>query len=565
MINAYIKDSRGRTWIGTEDGVLMIDGGNSYQFFHDPKSNKSLSNKAVNCIFEDSRHQIWLGLWNGGLNRYNEKTMSFDFFLHDPKRANSLGNPNVFSIFEYSETKELMVCTFGGLYILKDDRGGGTFEGAVDMSVEGNQLMLAGMEDSNNNIWIGAYTGLFRFHPESHKFEKFYLNRNSTDSNDRVNCIFEDSRERFWIGSSEGLHLMLENGEFLTYNQNDGLPVNYVVGILEDGHGNLWLGTTNGLTWFDPEKKTFKTYNEDDGLSTSEFRRKAFFKSDDGSLYVGGKGLNMFHPDSLSVNLAPPEVYLTELRVFNQPITQGSSDGILKHSIKETYEIQLDYHDTFFSIHYVGINLTSSYKNQYAYMLEGFDNQWNYVGDQRFATFTNLDPGTYYFRVRASNNDGIWNEKGAALKITINPPLWKTWWFRTFGILLLLALAFGFYFYRISAVKAINLRLESQVNERTQELKSRNDALARSEEAVGLQNEALIQKRNEIAGQRDLLAEQNRQLGEAKLIIEQQNAEILKQNQGLEEEVDRRTKELYRKISSFSNLRSLRHIIFAHP
>jgi signal transduction histidine kinase len=305
----------------------------------------------------------------------------------------------------------------------------------------------------------------------------------------------------------------------------DGLPVNVIRGIMEDSKGNLWLGTTKGLTVFNPVTKAIKTYDESDGLISNEIRRKSFFKAANGQMFVGGKGVNTFFPDSIISNPNKPSVYLTDLKIFNKSINPKTNDGILKDDIAETKEIFLDHTQTFFSLHYVGINFTASYKNQYAYKLEGFDEDWVLVGSQRSATFTNLDPATYIFKVKASNNDGLWNEEGASLIIHVLPPWWATWWFRMLGVLFMVASALGFYRHRIRVIANSNRKLSALVKEQTKEL-------IQSQEELATQNEELIQSQEEIAAQRDLVSKHNESLEEE---VTKRTQELVEYNQQLEQ------------------------------
>lgn len=536
LINAVLKDSKGRFWIGTEDGVLLYEKNRLHHFRHDPLQPNSLSSNAVNCLYEDSRHQIWTGHWNGGLNRFDEAHRNFIRYTANPNRPGSLTNANVFSIVESTATGELLVATFGGLHILKDQRAG-IFENINDYPHEGDQLMLTLTEDHNKNVWVGSYSGLGLFDRTTNKIKRFNITSDTTEANDRVNCIFEDSKKRLWIGSYGGLHQMVDEHTFITYTIKDGLPVNLVHFILEDSRGNLWLGTSHGLTVFNPGGRTFKTYDESDGLVSVEFRRKAFCKSGDGRMFVGGHGLNAFYPDSINGNPNVPPVFLTDLKVFNQSVVPNGKDGILKDAISATQEITLNHDHAFISIHYVGINYTASYKNQYAYMLEGFDAGWNYVGTQRFATFTNLNPGTYTFRVKASNNDGIWNEEGASLVIHVLPPWHQALWFRAIAIGFCIFIITIAYYLRVGSVERQNAKLEELVDLRTRELREKNEQLA-------VREQELIHSQEETSTQRDQLADQNKQLEEASKIIERKNLEILKHNETLEGEVEKRTRDL---------------------
>jgi len=522
LVNAVLKDSKGRFWIGTEDGILLFDKNALHHFRHDPRNKNSLSSDAINCLFEDSKHQIWTGHWNGGICRFDEVKKNFVRYVADPTRPGSLLNANVFSIAESPKTGELLVGTFGGLHILHDQKAG-IFENINDYPHEGDQLLLTVTPDHKGNIWIGSYSGLGLLNESNHTIKRFHITSDTTETNDRVNCIYEDKKKRLWIGSFGGLHQMIDDNTFVTYTTKDGLPVNLIQGILEDSRGNLWLGTSHGLTMFNPETKTFKTYDESDGLVSSEFRRKAFFKSDDGHLFAGGRGLNAFYPDSINSNPNVPPVFITDLKIFNQSVKPNGPDGILTDAISETKEIFLDYKHAFISLHYVGINYTASYKNQYAYKLVGFDADWNYVGDQRFATFTNINPGTYTFRVKAANNDGLWNEVGTSLIIHILPPWWKTLWFRTLAVILIITLFTLAYYLRVGRIQRQNIRLEELVELRTREL---------------------VQSQEETSSQRDQLADQNKMLEDATKTIERKNLEILQHNETLELEVEKRTKEL---------------------
>jgi ligand-binding sensor domain-containing protein/signal transduction histidine kinase len=522
LVNAIIKDSKDRMWIGTEAGLVLRDENGTHYFKNDSKNINSLGSNAVTCIYEDHKHRIWVGLWNGGINRFVENTRSFVRYESDPNRKGSLTNPYVFSLTQYSKTGELLVSTLGGLNILKDEKAG-IFENKFEYLREADKNHITLFEDSKQNIWVGAFSGLSLYSLESKTIQQLNILNDTTNVNDHVNSIFEDHNGVLWIGSNKGLHQMISPTKFITYTIKDGLPVNIIQAIVEDSKGNLWLGTTKGLTVFDPVTKAFKTYGKSDGLLSNEIRRNSFFKAKNGQLYVGVTGINTFFPDSVISNPNKPLIYITDLKIFNQSIKPKGNDGILKDDIAETKEIYLNHTQTFFSLHYVGINFTDSYKNQYAYKLDGFDTDWVNVGTQRFATFTNLDPGTYIFQVKASNNDGLWNEEGTSLIIHILPPWWATWWFKIFGVLFIGASGYAFYRHRIRVIAKSNKKLSALVKERTKELRETNKALIKSEDEIAAQNEELIQSQEEISAQRDL---------------------VFRQNENLEEEVSRRTQEL---------------------
>jgi signal transduction histidine kinase len=253
-----------------------------------------------------------------------------------------------------------------------------------------------------------------------------------------------------------------------------------------------------------------------DGLRSSNFKSNACFADTNGLFFFGGKGISFFYPDNIRDNSYIPNVFITELGILNEPTKPGDVMGILQHQISETKEISIPPEYTYFSLKYVAINFTATSKNKYAYKLEGFHTDWNYVGNQRSVMFTNLDPGTYTFKVKACNNDGLWNQEGTALIIHILPPWWKTWWAKIAATLMVIGCVTLAYKLRVRNIRQQNKTLELQVQKRTEELAQ--------------QNEELIQSQEEITAQRE--------------IIEQQNNKIIKRNETLEAEVEERTHDL---------------------
>jgi ligand-binding sensor domain-containing protein/signal transduction histidine kinase len=545
LVNVIFMDSKDRMWIGTEDGLILKDKTGSQRFRFDRHNKNTISSNAINCVYEDSQHRIWVGVWEGGINRFVEKSKTFARYGDEPGHKGNLKDPNVFAIAQSSKTGELLVSTFGGLHILKDEERG-IFENPFVYPNEGDQIQFAVLEDRAQNIWVGARSGLYIYSLETKKIKQVNIWEDTTKASEQVNCIYEARDGTLWVGSSGGLHQMTSPGKFTSYSVKDGLPVDFIQGILEDEKGNLWLGTSKGLSLFNPSTKKFKNFDESDGLLSNELRRKAFLRKKDGQIFVGGKGINTFFPDSIKFNPNKPSVYITGLKIFNEFIKPHGADGILQNDIADTKEIYLHAEHNFFTISYVGINFTSSYKNQYAYKLEGFDKDWINAGTQRFATFTNLDPARYVFRVKASNNDGLWNEEGASIIIHVLPPWWKTWWARSLFGLGIAGLAFLIFFTRTRRILKQNRELEHAVDQKTKELQQTNLALRKSEEEIteknkkltrqsdelAAQNEELMQSQEEVSAQRDLMAQQNENL---EIEVAKRTNELVEYNQQLEQ------------------------------
>jgi serine phosphatase RsbU (regulator of sigma subunit) len=473
-----------------------------------PKA-QSFLNRPILSIYEDDKNRIWVGTWEGSVGFFDETKPQFVVFEPLPNKPNQLANRNIFGILQSSQTKELLLISGGdrgGLHILKNETEQ-TFENYTHSPEDKTSISSIWCkkiyEDSKKNIWIGAL-GLSRFDLNSKKFTNYLHDDKDEKSiiNNITNAIFEDSKGRLWVGTSGGLSMMLGD-KFVNYTKADGLPSNSIYGILEDSQGNLWLSTGEGISKFDVEKKTFRNYDESDGLQSKQFKYGSYCKAKDGALFFGGvNGLNIFYPDSIKDNTHTPSVLITGLKLFNKPVAVGAYDSLLKMDISQTEKIVFNHEQSVFTLDFVALNLTHSNKNQYAYKLEGFEKEWNYVGSQRSANYTSLPAGTYTFRVKACNNDGKWNEEDTRLIIEILPPFWETWWFRLIVATIFLASGMVFYKVRMYQIKQLNKKLEQKVEEQTHEIRI---AL----EEVQTMNEELHQSQEEIVAQRDSLEVKN--------------------------------------------------------
>jgi signal transduction histidine kinase len=283
-----------------------------------------------------------------------------------------------------------------------------------------------------------------------------------------------------WIGTAGGglNRFDRETETFTYYREKDGLPNDVVYGILEDSRGYLWLSTNKGLSKFDPQTETFTNYDVNDGLQGNEFNGGAFHKSRDGEMFFGGlNGLTAFYPENIQDNNFMPPVVLTSL-------TQGGEDVHVGQALESVKEIAFHWPNNFFEFEFAALSYTQPEKNQYAYRLEGLKEDWNYIGTRRFGRYTNLPSGTYTLRIKGSNNDGIWNEKGTAITIKVVPPFWGTWWFRGIVALALVGSVVGGYRLRVKGIEARSRELEAQVEQRTAELRQEVEQRTQVEEAL---------------------------------------------------------------------------------
>ncbi|HEV8539083.1 MAG TPA: triple tyrosine motif-containing protein [Bacteroidota bacterium] len=373
-------------------------------------------------------------------------------------------------------------------------------------------------------------------------------------SSDIVCSILESSDGRLWIGTYNGLNLFnRETNSFTRFTTRSGLPNNFVLGILEDDSGFLWLSTNGGgLSRFDPKTKTFRNYDVNDGLQSNEFNQIAAFKSTDGEMFFGGvHGLTSFFPDSIKDNPHIPPIRLTSFKIFSQ--------GREPTRIVRDYDsVSLEYPENTISVEFTALDYTMPIKNQYAYMLEGFDKEWVYCGTRRFATYTNIDPGDYVLRVKGSNNDGLWNEAGISIPLFVAPPFWKTLWFRGGLGLSIVLLMSGAFYSRIRSVKKKNIFLEQKVRERTQELSRTNESLSeeietrkRVEEELVTYEHQLEDKVREQTGELSMTVDSlereivERKNAEEKLLEYQKQLQSLASQLSLSEEQERRRMATY--------------------
>ncbi|MCD4749049.1 MAG: hypothetical protein K8R59_06725 [Thermoanaerobaculales bacterium] len=482
---SILEDRTGALWIGTMEGLDRFDPetGDFVHYRHDPNDPRTLPAGRIQQVYEDHQGTIWVGTWKGGLGRMELHTGAFVTYRSDLENPSALASDKVMAVHEDS-LGNLWVGTVGGLHLL--DRERGTFTRFVKdpndpMSI-GDDFVWVIHEDRRGRLWIGTDAGgleLFDRADRTFSHLRSVPSDPTSISSNRVQAIYEASSGLLWIGTANGLNSFdPDTGRFTRYLRQKGLPSAHVNGILGDDVGHLWLSTNRGLSRFDPTSGSFRSYTTSDGLQGGLFSPGAALRTSDGSMYFGGvNGYNVFHPDRVKDNPHPPPVVLRSFRRFDEPVS-------LDRPLEEIDRITLSHRDNFFSIDFAALDYTDSARNRYAYILDGFDRGWVEAGTRSFATYTNVNPGSYVFRVKGCNSDGVWNELGADVTITITPPFWGTWWFRLLVGGLVLVSVFGWYRMRIRRIEAERRRLEELVTKRTFQLKQRQDQLERIDSIV---------------------------------------------------------------------------------
>jgi ligand-binding sensor domain-containing protein/signal transduction histidine kinase len=472
VVGSFAENPEGDIWIATQGGALNLWKrlANTFTRYNpEPGNLNSLSTYGTMCVYQGKKNNyVWIGTYGFGMDRYDPKTNSFKHYVKGTNPG-QLNNDAVYALMEDSKGNVWIGTNGGGVNVLDQTTGIITKymnDPNNNKSLSGNYIRSL-YEDKKGNIWVGT-TGVSIFNPSTKTFTTY-----PGFEADIIFSICEDSKGNMWIGTlGDGLYKLDPlTRKLISYTTAEGLPDNTINGIAEDDKGNLWLSTNNGLCRFDPVTGACKTMGIDNGLQGFEFSQGACFKTSKGEILFGGiNGFNVVRPDNVIQNEVAPAVVISSFKIFNKTINANQDGSPLKEDISNTKEITLSYDQSIISFDFAALNFTAPEKNQYAYMLEGFDKAWIYCGNQRTATYTNLDPGEYTFRVKASNNDGVWNEKGTSIKISITPPFWQTWWFKLIAIAALLASVYAVYKIRMRSIDRQREQLEQQVQERTQSL-----------------------------------------------------------------------------------------------
>jgi len=453
VVSSILEGRDRRLWVGLGGGGFdCIDrvSGKIRHFKNDPLDANSLSENDVVTLYEDEEGRLWIGTSRGGLNCYDPSTGRFSRFTAEPHRPGSIASNWVQQIHKTRDGL-FLVGTNAALQVF--DRSSGIFSAfrpAVKPGSPAFPLTLqvnAVFEDREGELWIGTWLdGLWRYNPATLEL-RHYLPEPGLGhgiSSTKVTTLCEDSHGAIWIGThSGGLNCLdKRTGVFITYTTKDGLPNDVVFGIQEDQHGNLWISTLNGLARFDPRQKSFRIYDEADGIINNQFNWRASYQSSEGMIYFGGaNGLIAFFPDSIRIDPSPPPVALTSLKIFNQ-------EAVLPRPLRAMKEVMLPYRQNFFTIEFTALDIAPPRKHHFLYRLQGIDPEWTSPGIQTLAAYTDIRPGFYNFSVKACNADDIWSEP-VSLAIRVLPPWWQAWWFKIGIALLAIGATFAVYRYRI--------------------------------------------------------------------------------------------------------------------
>lgn len=472
------EDSDGMIWAGTDGGGLNMFDPATGMFSHyknDPSDRNSLCGDYVLSVCEDKQGDLWIGTYGNGISIYNKKKKTFRHLKSNPDSRTGLTSNYVWYIYRDSRDRMWIGLCPGGVNVYDPSNGQFTcyFHDISDRSSLIHNNIHSIFEDSKGNMWIGTNGGGLDRIDLSGNITHFHHDpgKNSISHN-CIGHVFEDRNGNLWIGTDAGLNFLDTKTQKITdVGAEHNLPECFIYGILEDNDRKLWISSSEGLFRYNPESGAVKRYTVADGLQSNEFNLHAFCKSRTGELYFGGSyGMNRFRPENLTGNHTDFKLVITDFMIFNKSVPLGDdSHSPLRQNISYTTVIKLPYRASVFSFEFAALNYLEPGSNVYSYKMENFDRDWNEVRMNRTATYTNLDPGHYVFKVRGGP-DPDHSVETSGIKIVIVPPVWMTVWFRIAVLSLVAGIILILYKLRIRRINKRNLWLEEKVSERTSEI-----------------------------------------------------------------------------------------------
>lgn len=456
---SFLESRDGTVWVGTEGGLNTFnpDTGAFRRYLRDPDNPQALKASAILALEEDAQGHIWVGTWGGGLHRYDPERDIFYRYGNDPDDPNSLGDDFIWSILEDRDGTLWVGAERGGLRRYRpetDDFSSPSVTGGAGNGLS-NDFVLAIAEDGEGALWLGTYYGVNVYDKVANEFSVYQHDPNDPGSlaSDTATSVMVDTRGGIWVGGDRGVSYLEKGSDsFKRITMADGLPSQTVSSIVEDHNGDIWLTTTSGVAKVHSDTFTVHAYGTEHGFAGNTYSRDATLVDSKGRLYFGStEGLTVFYPEDLQPISSSNPVWITHFRLANRDVSIGGPESVLHQSILTTRHLSLDYYQNMVSFDFVVINFRNPGMNNYAYRLDGFDRDWQYIKHRNTATYTNLDPGQYVLRVKAQASGGEWIESEQAIAIDVASPWWRSWW--AYMIYAALIAALGYVIYAIGRMK----------------------------------------------------------------------------------------------------------------
>jgi len=450
FVLSFSEDENQNIWIGTDGGGLSLWNRKKNTFTNYVKTTNpnSLTSNFVTSILNDSANNIWVSSFSGGIDRFQKSTGQFIHYSCY-NSVKGVDDVNIWKLYQ-DRSGNLWAGTTRGGALYRYNKAADKFE-LFDNNLKDIHAIF---QDAEGNLWAGNYTELIKIDPlkRNHHFIKI---------NQAIRTINEDSKHQLWIGTEGGglIQFNPKTKKIKRYIQSDGLPNSSILNILTDAKDNLWCSTYNGLSKFDFREKKFKNYYTSDGLQSNQFNYNAALKLKDGAFLFGGiNGFNLFYPDSIKENKRIPRVVITDFRINNVPLDEDSS--YKNTSIVNLQKIEIPYNSAVISVDYAAIEFSFQEQISYAYYLEGWDRNWNYVNKLNTAYYSRLNEGEYKLHIKSTDTEGAWSNNERVILIKILPPWYRTWW--AYGIYLFLFSA-AYYLFQTYRNRQRNLKHEVEI------------------------------------------------------------------------------------------------------
>lgn len=508
-------DWAGNLWAGfylNGIDVFNMKENKTERYLNNKNDSKSMGNGSVFSIFHDSEQQTWIGSYFGGLQKFNSERKDFESYRNDPNDTMSIATNDVRSISE-DKNGDLWLAV-QGKGVDRFDRKTKTFHHFnLKNNLLSNDYTFQVLNDSRGNLWVATSWGLNLLENGERIFKNLMFNKEDSTSinSNETYSIHEDQQKNIWVGTNQGLNKFdYKTKTFTRYSA--GLKNKHIGAILSDQKNNIWVSTNVGISRFDQKSQRFINFDQSDGLLSRDFFDRSCYKDHQNNLYFGGsEGIDFFNPDSLILSKQPPSVVLTDFKVFNKSVTWKVDSTIINRHISYANKIVLNYKSNSFTFLYQSINLANSDAITYAYQLDGFDDTWIDAETKREASYTNLSPGKYTFRVKARYDNEAWSEEETFIDLIIVPAWWMTIWFKILVALIILASIIGIFYLRVKSLHRQREKLEQLVLERTNEIQSKNELLkelnSTKDKLFSIISHDLRSPFNSILGFQELLAD----------------------------------------------------------
>lgn len=460
----FLKNRDSTLWIGNSFGIAKYD-----LKTHASKVYKAGRHNVIYTIKRDKNGVVWVGGFGSGLLKYDSVKDKFKTYKFNKSIKKGIPDNEVIEIIPINKNKLWIATWTAGIHEFNIEK-----EEFLPVLIKNKQINRARISyiDSQENIWLGTDEGLYKITKEATFHFTSELPKTKKLSSNRIFNIKEDSKGNIWVGTSAGLTKIDKNYNTTIFYKQEGLPNDFIYSINIDDSDNIWVSTNYGISVLNVSTLKFKNYTDKDGLQNTEFNGKAGYQDEFGNFYFGGvDGFNIFSPKSINETPYTPKVYIESVELFNKPINKNE---IFANSL--TFKSS----ENVLTFNYVAVNFLNPEKVTYQYKMEGFDSNWRPITKDKSTTYTNLNPGEYTFKVKATNDIGIWNEKPTELKIQITPPWYAEWWAKLMFVLSLLAIVMLFYLRETTKLKRAKIALENIVAQRTLELTNKNKSLEKS-------------------------------------------------------------------------------------